>query len=274
MEYFDKTLYDNLLLDIQSSLPSIRDDKDLISAIYSCIDNTSLNGFDTDTNIKKFCEETLRMSRSADVGVASVCLFIPFMPLAKEILGDLGIGLATVAGNFPIGQLTTDLKLDEVKKALDSGADEVDYVINRGFVFQNNYDKVYEEVFQAKQICKDNTLKVIIESGELNKPEIVYNTSMAVMQAGADFVKTSTGKIAVGATTESAFVILNAINDFYKKTKHKIGFKAAGGLSTLDDAIIFFKMAEKLLPYQNINKQYFRIGTSRLTSLMFKFLTK
>ena len=241
--------------------------------LFNCIDNTTLGGTDSTKSVEKFCAETVKMCNENIGHVASVCVYPKHVATAKNVLKGTPVRVASVAGGFPAGQLPPHLKIEEVRYAVEQGADEIDYVINRGDFLSGNENLVFEEVSTAKKVCGNSLLKVIIETGELESMDNIYRASMLVMQAGADFIKTSTGKIAVGATIEAANVMLSAIADFQKKYKKLIGFKAAGGISTVEQALSYMQLAEKLYGTKNINKQYFRIGTSRLTQQIFKNLT-
>lgn len=259
-----------------ASLPA-RQRKEDFAAIFNCIDNTTLNSTDCDSTVADFCRTTLSLSlsgRQERQHVASVCVYPTFVSHARKFLDNSGIAVAAVAGCFPTGQTFPAIKADEVAMAVDQGADEIDYVINRGFALSGRFDLVSLEVSEAKRRCGDKaTLKVILETGELNDPQTIYAASVAAMRGGADFIKTSTGKIAVGATPLAAYVMLNAIAHFNKKTKKSVGFKVAGGLSDSDSLLLYYYMTKNLLDIESISNQIFRVGTSRLTKQVFDFLT-
>ena len=269
--HFDENRYRKVVDKVNSLVSSTN--PSLYPTIFSCIDNTTLNGSDTMESVREFCLNTAQM-RVNDIHTASVCVYPYFVNEAKKALIDTGIGVASVAGGFPAGQIPLKLKSEEVRYVVDQGADEVDIVINRGALISGNDSVVFDEVSAAKDICgKDVLLKVILETGELKNPEQVYYAAMLVMEAGADFVKTSTGKIPVGATTESAYAILSAISDFSKNNPRQIGYKAAGGLSSIEDALTHYYMTCEMLENKTIDKHCFRIGTSRITNQLFKNLT-
>ena len=246
-----------------------------LKLIYQCIDHTSLNTADNEQSITNFCHGTLAMCRDQRCigSVASVCVYPLHVELAHNILKDSGIKVASVAGSFPSGQLPKELKLREVSYAVTKGADEVDYVINRGFFLQGREDKVYDEIKEAKTICGDRLLKVIIECCDLGSSENIYRASTIALEAGADFVKTSPGKGSGGATAENVWAMLSAVRDFGKINKNSKGFKAAGGIASIDDAILYYRMARQIVFNNGISNQNFRIGTSRLTTTIFKLLT-
>ena len=266
---FNEISYKNILSEIETA----NSDSLELRELFSCIDNTTLNGDDNKQSLLSFCQSTMEMCKEVGTNVAAVCVYPTFVHQAKNILKETNIRVASVAGAFPSGQTTIQIKKQEVQYALDQGADEIDFVINRGAFLDGNYNLLSDEVAAAKELCNEKTLKVIIETGELKTPENIYNASMLSLEAGADFIKTSTGKIQVGATPEAAYIMLTAINEFCKKNKKNIGFKAAGGISSIDDALIYYRMAKKIMDNKNINKQNFRIGTSRLTKQLVKILT-
>ncbi len=243
------------------------------SSLFGCLDHTSLNGSDSPQSIRLFCEKVKQMHDKSIPSVAAVCVYPCFVEEAKKVLEGSGIHVAAVAGGFPAGQLPQQLKMEEVRWLVDSGADEVDYVINRGMFLQGESQYLFDEVAAAKSLCGKVPLKVILETGELSTTENIYCASMLALQAGADFIKTSTGKIPVGATPLSATVMMVALRDFLKKNNSTAGFKAAGGISTPSEAWCYALLMEKILGVKNITNQIFRIGTSRLTPQLFNFLT-
>lgn len=248
--------------------------KELYKTLFSCIDNTVLGGDDTAERIEKLCTNSLQMKNEAAgiSHVAAVCVYPVFVKQAKTILKDSDIKVASVAGAFPAGQSPIEVKISEVRYALEQGADEIDMVISRGSFLEGNFNKVQDEVAQIKQACGEKTLKVILETGELKTAENIYKASMLAIEGGADFIKTSTGKISVGATLEAAESMLKSIRDYREKTQKWVGFKAAGGISTPEEALQYYKLAQNILGEKEINNQKFRIGASRLTDKLFDVL--
>ncbi|MCQ2298661.1 MAG: deoxyribose-phosphate aldolase [Bacteroidales bacterium] len=248
--------------------------KELYKTLFSCIDNTVLGGDDTAERIEKLCSNSLQMKNEAAgiSHVAAVCVYPVFVKQAKTILKDSDIKVASVAGAFPAGQSPIEVKISEVRYALEQGADEIDMVISRGSFLEGNFNKVQDEVAQIKQACGEKTLKVILETGELKTAENIYKASMLAIEGGADFIKTSTGKISVGATLEAAESMLKSIRDYREKTQKWVGFKAAGGISTPEEALQYYKLAQNILGEKEINNQKFRIGASRLTDKLFDVL--
>lgn len=244
----------------------------LARKVFSCIDNTMLNATDNKANVADFCRHTREMILGGTT-VAAVCVYPRFVSTARRALEGSGIRVASVAGAFPHGQLPIGLKVEEVKYAIAEGADEVDIVLSRGLLLEGDDNQVREEVAAMKEACDGHLLKVILETGELPSPTLVARASQLAIDGGADFIKTSTGKIGIGATLDAAEVMLNVINENVKKGKKKVGFKAAGGISTPEEALAYADMAKKIMGYDFVNNQYFRIGASRLTDRLFSNLT-
>ena len=243
-------------------------DKDLAQRVFSCIDNTTLNGTDNEAHVEAFCRHTLEMGQ-----VAAVCVYPRFVAIAKKTLEGSGIRVASVAGAFPHGQLPIALKIEEVKYAIGEGADEIDMVLSRGALLAGEDNLVRDEVAMMKEACQGRTLKVILETGELPSPTLISKASQLAIDGGADFIKTSTGKISIGATLEEAEIMLNVIKDNVKKCKKTVGFKAAGGITTPEEALAYAEMAKKIVGDDYVINQTFRIGASRLTDRLFSILT-
>ena len=246
----------------------------LAKRVFSCIDNTTLNATDNQASVEAFCRRTRELTLADGTHVAAVCVYPPFVAVAKQALERSGIKVASVAGAFPHGQLPIELRVAEVKYAVDQGADEVDVVINRGLLLAgDDDDAVRDEVAAMKEACSGRTLKVILETGELPSPALVTRATQLAIAGGADFVKTSTGKIATGATLEAAEWMLNGVKENVKINIKKVGFKAAGGISTPEEAVAYASLAKKVMGDNYINCQTFRIGASRLTERLHSFLT-
>lgn len=248
-------------------------DRSLLQQVFSCIDNTTLTATDTDASVEAFCRHTLELRGEAYGPVAAVCVYPRFVAVAKRVLEGSGIRVASVAGAFPHGQLPLELKVAEVRYVVAQGADEVDMVLSRGLVLEGDADGVVREVQAMKQACQGRTLKVILETCELPSPTLVARASQLAIDGGADFIKTSTGKGASGATLEAAETMLDVIMQNVKKTSKKVGFKAAGGISTPEEALQYASLAKKIVGDDYIINQTFRIGASRLTDRLAAFLT-
>lgn len=234
--------------------------------ILGLIDLTTLEGSDNRAKITELCNTARSFSKFGNniPDVAAVCVYPVFVRMAKENLAGSGISVASVAGAFPSSQSPLYLKLEEIKYAVSEGADEIDMVISRGMFLEGNYREVEDEIAAVKSVCGRALLKVILETGELKTPENIFRASQIAMNAGADFIKTSTGKIAVSATPEAAYIMCTAIREHFLKTGEKTGFKPAGGISDVDTAIHFIKIVHALLGNEWLNKNLFRFGASRL----------
>lgn len=249
-------------------------DRELALRVFSCIDNTTLNATDNEASVEAFCRRTLEMSHAERATtVAAVCIYPRFVGVARKVLKGSGIRVASVAGAFPHGQLPLGLKVEEVKYAVGEGADEIDMVLSCGALLAGEDDVVRQEVARMKEACQGRTLKVILETGELQNSSLITKAAQLAIDGGADFIKTSTGKIATGATLEAAEVMLQCIRANVKINKKTIGFKAAGGISTPEEAMAYAEMAKKIMGDDYVKNQTFRIGASRLTERMFSILT-
>ena len=206
--------------------------------------------------------------------VAAVCVYPTYLALARKELNGSGICVASVATAFPSGQSSLKTKLSDTLFAVEEGADEIDMVISRGEFLAGNYTFVYDEIAAIKEACGDSHLKVILETGELDTLDNVRKASELAMHAGADFIKTSTGKIQPAATLPVTYVMLDAIKDFYLKTGRMIGMKPAGGISNSKIALQYLVMLNEVLGEKWMNKNYFRFGASSLANDILMQLVK
>lgn len=240
--------------------------KEVYKRIYSCIDLTSLNATDTREEIWNFTETVNDFEGSSDVdNVAAICVFPNFVETVKEAL-TANVNIASVAGGFPSSQTFTEVKIAETGLVVASGADEIDIVLNLGYFLEENYEDVCEEIDEIKNACREAKLKVILETGALKSAKNIMKASILALYSGADFIKTSTGKVYEGATLEAAYVMCTAIKEYYQKTGNKAGFKASGGISTTEDAVKYYTIVKEVLGDEYLNKEYFRIGASRLAN--------
>ena len=240
--------------------------KEVYKRIYSCIDLTSLNATDTREEIWNFTETVNDFEGSSDVdNVAAICVFPNFVETVKEAL-TANVNIASVAGGFPSSQTFTEVKIAETGLAVASGADEIDIVLNLGYFLEENYQDVCEEIDEIKNACREAKLKVILETGALKSAKNIMKASILALYSGADFIKTSTGKVYEGATFEAAYVMCTAIKEYNQKTGNKAGFKASGGISTTEDAVKYYTIVKEVLGDEYLNKEYFRIGASRLAN--------
>ncbi|MCX6245665.1 MAG: deoxyribose-phosphate aldolase [Bacteroidetes bacterium] len=239
-------------------------------AILSCIDLTTLEGSDNTEKIVQLCRKAISFGQSGLPFPAAVCVYPLFVRLAKKELDGTGIRVAAVAGAFPSGQSPLELRVKEVVYAVQEGADEIDMVISRGRMLEGDEKFVFDEIAAIREAAKDIHLKVILETGELKKPDLIRRASEIAISAGADFIKTSTGKIQPAATEEAMQIMLEVIRDHHEKTGRRIGIKPAGGISEPEQALRYYKMTEQILGTAWLDKDLFRIGASRLADALAK----
>lgn len=231
----------------------------------SCMDYTTLKLTDTEELVKKFVAELTKKLKKFNLReVAAVCVFPNFAAIVREALKATDIQTAVVAGNFPSSQTFTEIKLAECKMAIGAGAQEVDVVISVGDMLEKNYEKVYRELKAIRKVCEGVRLKVILETGELKDIECIFYASLIAAYAGADFIKTSTGKVPVNATPESVYVMCEAIKQYYAQTGRRVGLKVAGGVSKAQNAIRYLTIVNHVLGSEWLTPYYFRIGASQL----------
>ncbi len=234
----------------------------------SMIDLTTLEGKDSPGKVKQLCYKASHLhDQFPDLPpVAAICVYPPMVPIAKKALEGTSINIASVATAFPSGMTTMENKLDEVRQVVDDGANEVDMVISRGKFLRGEYDFVADEISQVKEACGPAHLKVILETGELVTLDNVRLASDIAMNAGADFIKTSTGKVSPAATPPVVLIMLEAIRDHYKKTGNKIGMKPAGGIGKAKQAIQYLVMVRETLGKDWLTPDLFRFGASSLAN--------
>jgi deoxyribose-phosphate aldolase len=234
-------------------------------AVRMC-DLTTLEGADTEGKVRALCSKARRPDPSDRTvpSVAAVCIYPNLVPTAVEALRGCGVAVASVATAFPSGQSPTDLKVEEVRRAVELGADEVDMVIDRGAFLAGHYARVYEEVRLVKEACGDAHLKVILETGELGTYDNVRRASLLAIAGGADFVKTSTGKISPASTLPVVLVMLEAVRDVYEQTGRRVGVKAAGGIRTAKQAVQYLVLVNETLGPDWLTPDLFRFGASSL----------
>jgi len=252
---------------VSSSEPEVTD-KHLLMSLLNLIDLTSLNTSDNKSHIIHLTGKVNSFSgRFSNIpNVAAICVFPNFVSVVKEKLKAKNVKIASVAASFPTSQTFRSIKVTECKMAVEAGADEVDIVIPVGAFLGNDFALVADEIREIKGAVGSKQLKVIVESGLLGDFEHVYRASIISMDAGADFIKTSTGKTTISATPEAAYVMCHAISDFYSETGIRVGFKAAGGIVTPADAVTYYKIVKQCLGAEWLNNNLFRIGASRLAN--------
>ena len=232
--------------------------------LFNCIDLTTLNTTDSDESVMRFTEKVNRFDDEfPDLkNVAAICVYPNFAQVVKDTLEVEGINIACVSGGFPSSQTFTEVKIAETAMALADGADEIDIVIPVGAFLSGDYETMCEEIMELKETCKEHHLKVILETGALKTASNIKKASILSMYSGADFIKTSTGK------QQPAYVMCQAIKEYYEQTGNKVGFKPAGGINTVNDALIYYTIVKEVLGKEWLSNELFRLGTSRLANLL------
>jgi deoxyribose-phosphate aldolase len=238
--------------------------KELLKRILSLLDLTTLEGTDNGITIENLCKKALGIGARGLPMPAAICVYPPFIRKAKQLLAETDIRIAAVTGFFPSGQAPLFLKIEEVKFAIGEGVDELDMVISRGKLLEGEYAFVFDEIAAIREEAGNKHLKVILETGELKDPDIIRKASEIAIAAGADFIKTSTGKFLPAATEEAAFIMLHVIREHFLKTARRIGFKPAGGISDSLQAMKYLTLVQQILGEEWLTKDLFRIGASRL----------
>ena len=249
--------------------------KEALKTIYSCLDLTSLKCTDNAESILTLTEEVNNFEEKyPDLkNVAAICVYPNFANIVSQSLEAESVEVACVSGGFPSSQTFSEVKIAETALALQEGATEIDIVLSIGKLLNGDYESLCDEIQELKDLCGDRTLKVILETGILRSAENIRKAAILSMYSGADFIKTSTGKEAVGATPEAAYIMCRTIKEYHAKTGRKIGFKAAGGISTIDDALLYYTIVEETLGKEWLNSKLFRIGTSRLAATLLNEIT-
>ncbi len=239
-----------------------------LKLVLSMIDLTTLEGQDTPGKVRQLCQKAIHLHAAMPElpHVAAVCVYPTMVGVAKKALAGHDINIASVATAFPSGMSTLSVKLDDARMAVDAGATEIDMVISRGAFLAGDYHYVFDEIAAVKEACGAAHLKVILETGELGTLDRVRKASALAMHAGADFIKTSTGKIQPAATMQVTLVMLQAIRDYYYETGKMIGMKPAGGISTAKLGVHYLVMLRETLGNAWMTSEWFRFGASSLAN--------
>ena len=238
--------------------------------LFHCIDLTTLKCTDSEQSVMKFTEKVNEFDdKYPDLdNVAAICVYPNMAEIVNDTLEADDVNIACVSGGFPSSQTFTEVKVAETAMALHAGADEIDIVIPVGKFLEGDYEGMCDEIEELKEVCGDKHLKVILETGALKTASNIKKASILSMYSGADFIKTSTGKENPAATPEAAYVMCNAIKEYHRETGRKIGFKPAGGINTVKDALTYYTIVKEVLGKEWLNNQLFRLGTSRLANLL------
>jgi len=255
-----------------ASLPEL-DKQQVFIKFLGFIDLTTLEGTDTKERVVQLCRRARFSAIQKEFpDAAAVCLYPSLVKYARKELQGSGIHIASVAGGFPSGQTSLHVKLEEIKYAISEGADEIDTVISRGKLLEGLESEVFDELSAIREICGNTHLKVILETGELQSVSLVRKASELAILAGADFIKTSTGKITPGASPVAFLVMLDTIREYLEKTGKSIGIKPAGGIKSPEQAMLFARLLLGVLGEQWFHKDFFRIGASSLAGEILKDL--
>jgi deoxyribose-phosphate aldolase len=247
----------------------------IFKELLGLLDMTTLEGSDTEDKVKELCwRSRFSQLKPTFPDAAAVCVYPALVRPARMALEGTGIAVASVAGGFPSGQTSLSVKLQEVRWAIDEGAGEIDTVINRGKLMDGKEDEVFDEICAIREACGSIHLKVILETGELPSVLKIRKASELAIAAGADFIKTSTGKISVGATPEAFLVMLDTIREYLEKTGKAIGIKPAGGIRTPQQALVYYRLVDSVLGKDWLQKNYFRIGASSLADALISALAR
>ena len=265
-----------ILADVQARLRA-NGNEEVYRRCFRSIDLTSLGATDSHEHIERFVAKAVRFpGHYPDIeNVASVCVYPVFVETAGLVIADSGMTITSVAGGFPSSQTYLEVKMLETAMAIENGADEIDIVISIGEMLDGEYDLAGNEIETLRaEIGDDAILKVILESGTLSDPELIHKAATIAMEAGADFIKTSTGKGYPGATFEAAYTMCKAIKTYHSITGNKVGIKISGGVRTAEDAVRYYTIVKEILGDEWLNKDLFRIGASSLVGDIEKRLGK
>lgn len=243
--------------------------------IFHCIDLTTLKCTDTEESVMKFTEKVNEfVDKYPDLdNVAAICVYPNMAEIVNDSLEADNVKIACVSGGFPSSQTFMEVKVAETAMAIHTGAEEIDIVMPIGKFLCGDYEGMCDEIGELKDICGERSLKVILETGALMTASNIKKASILAMYSGADFIKTSTGKEAVSATPEAALVMCEAIREYYQETGRKVGFKAAGGIDTIQKALAYYTIVKEVLGEEWLNNNLFRIGTSRLANQLLSDIT-
>lgn len=250
--------------------PEENNTKEVKKFLFNCIDLTTLKCTDSDTSVMKFTEKVNEfVDRYPDLkNVAAICVYPNMAEIVNDTLEADDVKIACVSGGFPSSQTFIEVKVAETAMAIHSGADEIDIVISVGKFLSGDYEGMCDEIEELKEVCGDKHLKVILETGALGSASNIKKASILSMYSGADFIKTSTGKESPAATPEAAYVMCQAIKEYFLETGRKVGFKPAGGINSVHDALVYYTIVKELLGEEWLTNELFRLGTSRMANLL------
>lgn len=241
---------------------------DIYKFLFNCIDLTTLRATDSPRSVADFTERVNAFEEEHPEmkNVAAICVYPNFAQVVRAVLEVSSVDIACVAGGFPSSQTFPEVKVAEVALAVEGGADEIDIVLNVGYFLDGDYEGLCDEIAEIKHSCRDARLKVILESGALKTAENIRNAAILSMYSGADFIKTSTGKEYPGADLQAAYVMCQCIKEYFEKTGRKVGFKAAGGVRSSEDALRYYAVVKEVLGDEWLTHDLFRLGASSLAN--------
>lgn len=236
--------------------------------LFNTIDLTTLKATDSPQSVAQFTERVNAFDEEYPMlnNVAAICVYPNFAPVVRAVLDVSKVDIACVSGAFPSSQSFNEVKIAETALAVDGGADEIDIVLNVGNFLDGDYEGVCDEIIEQKAACRDARLKVILETGALKTAANIKKASILSLFSGADFLKTSTGKEFPGASLEAEYIMCQCIKEYYEATGTQVGFKAAGGVATTEDAVKYYTLVKEVLGEQWLTNEYFRLGASRLAN--------
>ena len=237
--------------------------------LFNCIDLTTLKCTDSEESVMAFTEKVNDFDdKYPDLkNVAAICVYPNFAKVVSDTLQVENVGIACVSGGFPSSQTFQEIKVAETAMAIHDGATEIDIVLSVGKFLSGDYEGVCDEIQELKSVCGEKHLKVILETGALKTSENIKKASILSIYSGADFIKTSTGKESPAATPEAAYVMCSTIKEYYQKTGRKIGFKPAGGINTVNDALVYYTIVKEVLGEEWLTNELFRLGNRRIYHL-------
>lgn len=243
---------------------------DVYKLLFNCIDLTTLKATDSPQSVADFTERVNAFDEEYPMlnNVAAICVYPNFAQVVRAVLEVSKVDIACVSGGFPSSQTFPEVKVAETALAVENGADEIDIVLNVGCFLDGDYESVCDEIIEQKAVVEraDGRLKVILETGALKTAQRIKQASVLAMYSGADFLKTSTGKEYPGASLEAAYVMCQCIKEYYEQTGRRIGFKAAGGVATTEDAVKYYTLVKEVLGEEWLSNEYFRLGASRVAN--------
>ena len=270
----DKTVEEEVKRIISEKVPE-NDTLEIKKFLMGSVELTSLSTTDSDQSIMAFTEKVNQFDEAYPLlpHVATICVYPCFASVVSNTLDVEGVEIACVSGSFPSSQALIEVKVAETALAVKDGATEIDIVMPVGKFLCGDYEGVCDDISELKQACGDKAMKVILETGCLKTASNIKKASILSMYAGADYIKTSTGKLSPAATPEAAYVMCQAIKEYYDETGIQIGFKPAGGLNTVNDALIYYTIVKEILGEKWLTNKWFRLGTSRLANMLLSEVT-